>query len=377
MKVNFSLKIPTGMEAINVSHSLFLKKYLPGVALSCVVGTVSFVGIMSACTSHARAKINFVHKEAPKQGVVAKIGNEEITEETLIGEDKVDFFDLKKREYELKMARLEKLLMERLIGAEAKKAGMSLDDFVNKKVVGGEIKISDSKYKKFVAEKHIPEAQINPQIKERIINYLQTGERQELINQYIAKLTKGSPVEVYFSKPRMMVNVEAGDAPLFGKKDAPISIVEFSDFQCPFCARGAETVTQIKKKYGNKVKIAFKNFPLPMHKDAKPAAEAALCVHDQNADKFWTFHDLMFKNQEKLDKAGLEKLAKDAGVDVKKFNDCVASKKFADQVQKDSEYGEKIGVKSTPTFFINGQVISGAVPIESFSEIIDDELAQK
>jgi protein-disulfide isomerase len=110
-----------------------------------------------------------------------------------------------------------------------------------------------------------------------------------------------------------------------------------------------------------------------MHKDARPSAEAALCVNEQGPDKFFKFHDEAFKNQDKLDAASLEKFAKNSGANVDKYKECVASKKYADAVQKDMDYGEKIGVKSTPTFFVNGQLVSGAVPIEQFAEIIEDE----
>ncbi|MGZ3697475.1 MAG: thioredoxin domain-containing protein [Bdellovibrionota bacterium] len=351
------------------------KRYL-SFTLATTLATALAFAIVAACTDEqAKAKPNIVHKDAPKPGVVAKIGDQEITEEQLIGDDKVDFFDLKKREYELKMDRLNKLMVDRLIGQEAKAAGMSLDDYINKKVVGGDIKISDSQYKKFVADRKIPESQLNPQIKERIMAYLQAQKRQDMIQEHVAKLTKAHPVEAYFSKPKMNVQVDIGTAPVWGKENAPVTIVEFSDFQCPFCGRAADTVTAIKKKYGqSKIKLAFKQFPLPMHKDARPAAEASMCIAEQGPDKFWKFHDLAFKNQDKLDSASLEKYAKESGADAKKYSECVASKKFADAVQKDMDYGEKIGVKSTPTFFINGQLVNGAVPIEQFSEIIDDEL---
>jgi protein-disulfide isomerase len=330
-----------------------------------------------ACNESAKAKVNLVHKDAPHPGVLAKINGEDITEDALVGDDKLDFFDLKKREYELKMDRLNKLIVDKLVGAEAKKAGMPLSDFIDKKVAGGDIKISDKDYKKFVADKHIPEAQINPQIKERIMAYLQSQKKQELTDAYVAKLTKNNPVEVYFNKPKMVVAVEAGQAPAFGTNGAPIEVIEFSDFQCPYCARGADTVHELKKKYGSKVRFAFRQFPLPMHKDARGAAEASMCINDQGSDKFWKFHDLAFKNQDKLDSGGLEKLAKDSGANVDKFKECVTGKKFSQYVQTDLEYGEKIGVKSTPTFFVNGQLVSGALPIESFAEIIDDELDSK
>ncbi|OFZ21305.1 MAG: hypothetical protein A2X94_07595 [Bdellovibrionales bacterium GWB1_55_8] len=353
------------------------KKYLSFTLVTASTVALAFAA-MSACTGNqATAKPNFITKDPPKPGVVAKIGNEEITEDQLIGQDKLDFFELQKREYELKMDRLNKLLADKLIGAEAQKAGMPMEQYIDKKIVGGEIKISDAEYKKFVAEKHIPESQINPQIKERINSFLQAQKKQDLVQAHIAKLTKSNPVEVYFKKPKMQVEVDAGQAPFFGGKNAKVTIVEFSDFQCPFCGRAAETVNQLKKKYGNKIKVAFKHFPLPMHREARPASEASMCVNEQSTDKFWKFHDLVFKNPEKLDTASLEGYAKQSGADVKKFNECVQAKKYADYVQKDMEYGEKIGVKSTPTFFINGQIVSGAVPIETFAEIIDEELEAK
>jgi protein-disulfide isomerase len=353
----------------------FRKKYLP-FTLATTLTTALVFALVAACTDNqAKAKPNFVTKDAPRAGVVAKIGGEEITEEALIGDDKLDFFDLKKREYELKMDRLNKLLVDKLIGAEAKKAGMSTEDYITKNVTKGEVKVNDKDYKKFVADKRIPESQINPQIKDRIMSYLQTQKRQDVIQAYVAKLTKASPIEVYFSKPKMSVNVEVGQAPTFGKDGAAVTIVEFSDFQCPFCSRGADTVNELKKKYGNKVRIAFKHFPLPMHQEARPASEASMCVNEQSTDKFWKYHDKLFKAQDKLDAASLEKYAKEVGADMKKFNECFGGKKYKDLVQADLDYGEKIGVKSTPTFFINGQLISGAVPIETFSEIIDEELA--
>lgn len=350
-------------------------KYLRFTLATTVATTVLFAVLVACTDSTAKARPNFLFKDPPKAGVMAKINGEEITEDALIGEDKLDFFDLKKREYEMRMERLNKLLVDKLIGAEAKKANVTTDEYIKKNVTKGEIKISQKDYAAFVKEKKIPEAQITPQIKERINAYLQNQKKQDMVDSYIAKLTKSNPVEVYFVKPKMSVQVELGSAPIWGKESAAVTVVEFSDFQCPFCSRAAETVTELKKKYNGKIKLAFKHFPLPMHKDARPAAEASMCVNEQGVDKFWKFHDLAFKNQDKLDTASLEKYAKDSGADAAKFADCVKAGKFKDFVQKDQEYGEKIGVKSTPTFFINGQLISGAVPIEQFSEVIDEELA--
>lgn len=354
------------------------KKYV-SFTLATTATVALVFGVMSACTGQqAKAKPNFVTKDAPRAGVVAKIGSEEITEEMLIGSQKLDFLELKKREYEMKMNQLNKLLVEKLIGEEAKKANMSLDDYVNKKVVGGEIKISDSDFKKLVKEKNIPESQINPTFKERIVQYMQAMKRQELVQAHVAKLTKSNPVEVYFSKPKLKINVERGDGPTFGGKDAKVQIVEFSDFQCPFCNRAKDRVTELKKKYGNKISITFRHFPLPMHREAAPASEASMCVNEQGTDKFWKFHDLVFENQKDLDPAklqeNLENFAKKAGADVEKFKQCFTSKKYANRVQEDMKYGEQLGVQSTPTFFINGELVSGAVDLDVFTEIIDEQL---
>lgn len=352
------------------------KKYL-SYTLATSMFTVMVFAIVTACSDkQAKAKPNIVTKPAPQAGVVAKIGDELITEEQLIGDDKMDFFELKKREYDLKMDRVNRLMTEKLLGAEAKKAGMPLDQYIDKKVVKGEIKISDAEMKKFIADKKIPESQINDQIKERIKSYMQNEKRQNLIQAEISRLTKSKPVEVYFEKPKMDVKVELAEhTPILGKKGAKVTIVEFSDFQCPFCSRGADTVHEIAKKYGNKVVIGFRHFPLPMHKEARPASEASMCVNEQGADKFWKFHDKVFKNQQSLDDANLEKFAKESGANIDKFKECYSSKKYAKVVQEDMDYGEKVGVRSTPTFFVNGQIVNGAVPIEQFSEMIDEELS--
>lgn len=335
--------------------------------------------VIAACTSDsAKAKINFVFKDAPKAGVVAKINGEEITEDQLVGDAQLELMQIKKQEYDLKMGQLNKMVTDKVLGAEAKKEGIAtVDEYINKKITKGEIKISDADYKKFVKEKNIPESNINDQVKERIFSYMKEQKRDEMIQAQVAKLTKGAPVEVYFKKPKSNIQVDVGQAPTEGPDSAKVTIVEFSDFQCPFCGRAAKTVSEVHKKYGNKIRIAFKHFPLPMHKDAGPASEASMCVFEQSKDKFWKFHDIAFANQDKLDAENLVKHAKAAGADEKKFKECFDSKKYADFVKKDMAAGEKLGVRSTPTFFINGQLLSGALPVEAFSEVIDEELGNK
>jgi protein-disulfide isomerase len=170
------------------------------------------------------------------------------------------------------------------------------------------------------------------------------------------------------------VDVAPGDAPTRGPKNAKVTIVEFSDFQCPFCGRVVPTVRQIEETYKGKVRLAFKNQPLPFHNNAQTAAEAAMAANEQG--KFWEMHDKMFANQQALDRASLEKYAEEIGLNMGKFKAALDSGKFKDKVQKDSAEGTKIGANGTPTFFINGQKVEGAQPFDSFKTVIDAELAK-
>ena len=169
--------------------------------------------------------------------------------------------------------------------------------------------------------------------------------------------------------------VDAGNAPSKGPKSAPVQIVEFSDFQCPFCGRVVPTIKQIEDKYGDKVRISFRNFPLPFHNNAQAAAEAGAAANAQG--KFWQMHDKMFANQQALDRASLEKYAGEIGLDVGKFKSDLDSGKYKDVVNKDMEYAKTVNVNGTPAFFINGHFINGAMPFESFAQVIDAELQKK
>jgi protein-disulfide isomerase len=167
--------------------------------------------------------------------------------------------------------------------------------------------------------------------------------------------------------------------PMWGKRDAPVTIVIFSDFQCPFCSRGEATIDQVKTTYGqDKVRIVWKNEPLSFHPNAKPAAEAAMGVFAlKGADAFWKFHDLAFKNQQTLGDENYVTWAGQAGVtDIAKFKAGLAAHTWADKVEKDHAIAQKAGVNGTPAFFINGASLSGAQPFEKFKTLIDQELTK-
>lgn len=168
------------------------------------------------------------------------------------------------------------------------------------------------------------------------------------------------------------VSVSADDDPSWGPADAPVTIVEFSDFQCPYCARVAPTIKQIKETYGDSVRIVYRDYPLPMHENAQKAAEAAECADDQGT--FWEYHDMLFANQGALDAASLKRYAGELELNTAEFDSCLDSGKHADEVRKDMAEGSSYGVSGTPAFFVNGILVSGAQPFSAFQQIIDSEL---
>ena len=175
--------------------------------------------------------------------------------------------------------------------------------------------------------------------------------------------------------PEGKQNIKLGDAPVKGPSGAKVTVVAFSDFQCPFCSRAVPVMKQIEDEYKGKVKIAFKQLPLPFHDKAHLAAEAALAANEQG--KFWPYHDKLFANQQALDRPSLEKYAEELGLNMTKFKAALDSGKFKDKVDSDAKEGAAVGATGTPTFFINGTKVVGAQPFDQFKTVIDAELKGK
>ena len=173
-------------------------------------------------------------------------------------------------------------------------------------------------------------------------------------------------LENQFKNP---VKVDIGSSPVRGPSDAQITVVEFSDFQCPFCQRGAATMDELMKMYPKEVKVVFKNLPLPFHDKAKPAAKAALAAQQQG--KFWEMHDLLFQNQQDLSDEAFIKYAGDLGLDIEKFKAALNSPEIDKLVEADADQARKLGVNGTPGFFVNGVLVSGAQPLPAFKAIVD------
>jgi protein-disulfide isomerase len=165
------------------------------------------------------------------------------------------------------------------------------------------------------------------------------------------------------------------DDPVRGNPKAPVSIVLFSDFQCPFCSRVGPTLAEVEKTYGNKVKVVWKHQPLPFHPNAMPAAEAAEAAREQG--KFWQMHDKLFASQQELSPATYDRIAREIGLDVKKFQDSTKSGRNRARIQQDQALGQSVGAQGTPTMFVNGERVVGAVPFDQLKAVIDRQLAAR
>jgi protein-disulfide isomerase len=181
---------------------------------------------------------------------------------------------------------------------------------------------------------------------------------------------KDQPVE----DPNKIYTVPTGTSPSKGAQSAPVTLVMFQDFQCPYSQRSQATIKQIMDAYPGKIKAVFKNFPLPFHKQAPLAAEAALAAGAQG--KFWEMHDKIFANQQQMDIANFKQYAQELKLDVKKFSADLDTHRFKAAVDEDMKTGTAVAVRGTPTFFVNGKKLVGAKPLAEFQKVIDPLLAK-
>ncbi|HSA60278.1 MAG TPA: DsbA family protein [bacterium] len=303
-------------------------------------------------------------------GVLARLDGKDITEEDVakaagpkLQQAEMDLYDARKDA-------IDQIIDDRLIEEAAGKEGAGKADFLKKNVFD-KIKIEDKEIETFYNEnKAQMQGKTLDDVKGNIRGYLYREKHQKVYGDLITSLRKKADVAILIKAPR--VEIEEGDNPAIGPKDAPVKIVEFTDYQCPFCGKSRPTVNQILAEYKGKVRYVLRDFPLSFHKDSAKAHEAARCAGEQ--DRYWEMNKKLFENQRAIKPEDLKKYAQEIKVKMDKFEQCLDSGKYADAIKQNQEYGEKVGVSGTPAFFINGRMISGARPFSSFKEIIDDEL---
>lgn len=266
---------------------------------------------------------------------------------------------------------LDAMVGKRLTELEAKNRDMSIEQLRQEEITAKISPAKEEDVKKFYEENKNRINQPFDTIKPRIQEYLDQRSQQQRERAFLRELRQRYKVSIAIEPPK--VDVSADDDPVLGAPNALVTIIEFSDFECPYCRRVQPTLKRILKEYEGQVRLVFRDFPLSFHKNAQKAAEAAQCAGDQ--DKFWPYRDKLFE-ETALTPKDLKKYAGELELDMDKFTACLDESKYAQEVKADMQDGQNVGVNSTPSFFVNGQPLSGAVPYERFQELVEAAIAQ-
>jgi protein-disulfide isomerase len=278
--------------------------------------------------------------------------------------------------YDGRRAALDAIIAESLLAEAGKASGLSADAYLEAEVAKRVKPVTDPEVAAFF-QANTGQMQGRPleAMAPAITRYLTDQRHAQARDAIIGELrAKGPAVRVSLESPRATIAVTA-DNPTLGGATAKVTLVEFSDYQCPFCNRVEPTLKRLQSTYGDKIRIVWKDFPLTqIHPQAFKASEAAHCAGDQG--KYWELHDVLFSNQDALQPADLKRYAAGLSLNAAAFAQCLDESKYAERVRDGVSEGGELGVNSTPTIFINGRKLSGAQPYEAFAAIIDEELAR-
>ena len=321
--------------------------------------------LVATCVAQANSPLD-------TNGTVATLNGQPITEQDLAPELGSKILQLRNQQYQLQSKALEQVIEQRVLEEEAKRHGISVEKLQQQEVDSKISEPTDAELEGYYlavrSDINKPLAGVKPQLQQAVKMLKVAEARQDYANSLRAK----AKVVVLLAPPKVEVAVDRDR--LRGNPNAPVTIVEFSDFQCPYCLKVEATLKDLLARYDGKVKLSYRDFPMrTLHPRAQRAAEAAKCAAEQG--KFWEFHDALFADQSKLDDAGLQATGKKLGLNEKTFQVCLTSGKVADAIEQDLQDGSKVGVAGTPGFFINGEFVNGAQPEDDFVKIIDRELA--
>jgi protein-disulfide isomerase len=312
--------------------------------------------------------------DASDSTVVARIGAETITAEDLDDWIKDDLFDRETsggngaKTFEVRNEALTRMIRTRVVQNEATRRNTTEDALLLSEMAAMGT-VTDEEINEFYQERVDQMGGLSlEQVSGRIGEYLQ----QQRGLEFVEKLLAEADVEILLEQPRVSV---AADGPSKGPDDAAVTIIEFSDFQCPFCSRALPVLAEVLERYPEDVRLVYRHLPLDsIHPRARTAAEASLCAEAQR--QFWEYHDALFENNNALADEDLRAIAETLGLDVPAWAQCMSENVFAVRVEADLEAGRSVGISGTPAFLINGLLLTGARPVEDFVKMIDSELAR-
>jgi protein-disulfide isomerase len=303
--------------------------------------------------------------------ILALVGDSVITEADVEAARPADFLRARQQLHDVTDQVLKALIQEKLVRMEAEARGVGPDELLETEVDSRVEEPSNERISAFIQERGLQGSldRLGPQV----AAYLRNQSRQALLEAFVTELESRHPVERRLDPLRITVASEG--FPSRGPRNAPVTIVEFSDFQCPYCLVFHNTLQQVMETYDDQVRLVYRQFPLAsIHPRAYDAALASMCADEQG--QFWKMHDAMFANQHALERDQLKSTARDLGLDEEEFDQCLDLDEYADEVRADLEAGQALGVQGTPASFINGRFVNGAKPLEEITAIIDEELAR-
>ena len=304
--------------------------------------------------------------------VLATVGGKPITAGVIIERLKPAIYKMRLSAYEIQREALERTINDLLLIAEANRRNVPPEEIVRTEISEKSHPPTEAEVEKFYAENKSRIGKDLNSVRNQVAEYLQEQGRQQLERTMSEKLRKGAQVRLLISEPLPPTQaISTDDDPSRGLPTAPVTIVEFTDFQCPSCAAMHPVLEEVLKSYGNKVRLVVRDFPLAMHANARKAAEAANAAHAQG--KFFEYAALLFKRQDALDVPSLKKYASEIGLDRARFDAALDSGTFAGELRKDIVDGEMYGIDSTPTIFVNG-VLLNTLSAEALRAAIDRAL---
>jgi protein-disulfide isomerase len=306
--------------------------------------------------------------------IVAVINGKIITQAEVDKSVDSQLHPLKKQIYSLRKAALENLVTRAVLEEEAKKRRISVEE-LKKQLTAVEVEIPTEQVEQEYLENATAFAQMSPdEAKERIRLNLQNQARMRNYRTLVSLIKEKAKIEVRLEEPAEPPFAVNGEGPAIGNRHAPITIIEFSDFQCPFCKQSVSTIKRLLEKYGSNLRLVYKHLPLEeIHSQALPAARAAFCAGEQG--QFWKYHDALFAASY-LSPETFLKIAIEIGLDNSKFTACSESETSRTAVLKDVKEAKRLGINGTPSFLINGKLISGVGSLEVFDQIIERELTK-
>ena len=318
---------------------------------------------------------------AAQQGddaVVARIGDAAVTfaelEDAWRRNDASSRLRMLQELYDTRRRALDVVVGERLVEREAAARGLTRDELLEAELPEWMIEVTDEEIERiYEANRDRFPGRTLEELRPEIRAALDRQRPMQALHAYMNELrARADDVSVLLEPPRHGVEPLAED-PARGPEAAPVELIEFSDFDCPYCQRATETVARLMEQFEGQIRFVYKDYPLPSHPNAFKAAEAGNCAHEQG--RFWELHDTMFARQGELDVDALKGYAAELGLDAEAFDECLDSGRHAATVDRDVRIGMRHGVSSTPTLFLNGRAVLGAAPYETFVEIVREELA--